>query len=107
MPSRFEPCGLNQMYSLRYGTVPIVRATGGLNDTVIDTDAAPETGTGFKFTEYLPGTLVAAVRRALSAYGDAGRWADIARRGMREDHSWDVSAREYVKVYRAMLGAAR
>ena len=74
-----------------------------MNDTVIDADAAPETGTGFKFTEYSPGTLVAAVRRALSAYGDAGRWADIARRGMREDHSWDVSAREYVKVYRAML----
>ena len=58
MPSRFEPCGLNQMYSLRYGTVPIVRATGGLNDTVEDVDAAPETGTGFKFGDYTPAALV-------------------------------------------------
>ena len=70
MPSRFEPCGLNQMYSLRYGTVPIVRATGGLNDTVEDV-AAPETGTGFKFRDYTPEALVSTVRRALSAYRDA------------------------------------
>jgi starch synthase len=103
MPSRFEPCGLNQMYSLRYGTVPVVRATGGLNDTVIDADLVPATGTGFKFAEYSPAALVATVRRALSAYADAGRWADIQRRGMQEDHSWDASAREYVKAYRSML----
>ncbi len=76
MPSRFEPCGLNQMYSLRYGTVPIVRATGGLRDTVIDADAAPGTGTGFTFEEYSPAALVATVRRALAAYGDPERWAE-------------------------------
>jgi starch synthase len=105
MPSRFEPCGLNQMYSLRYGTVPIVRATGGLNDTVEDADAEPETGTGFKFREYTPEALLQTIRRALAAFADPGRWAAIEQRGMRLDHSWDASAREYVKVYRAMLNA--
>ena len=107
MPSRFEPCGLNQMYSLRYGTVPIVRATGGLDDTVEDVavGAAGETGTGFKFRDYTPAALVDTVMRALSAFRDPQRWAEIQRRGMREDHSWDASAKEYVKVYRAMLNA--
>jgi starch synthase len=105
MPSRFEPCGLNQMYSLRYGTVPIVRATGGLNDTVEDADASPETGTGFKFVDYTPAALAQTVRRALGAYRDPARWTAIQQRGMRLDHSWDASAREYVKVYRAMLDA--
>jgi starch synthase len=103
MPSRFEPCGLNQLYSLRYGTVPIVRATGGLDDTVEDVDAAPATGTGFKFSAYLPAALSGTVKRALAAFGDRDRWQAIARRGMRQDHSWDASARQYVKVYRAML----
>jgi starch synthase len=99
MPSRFEPCGLNQMYSLRYGTVPIVRATGGLEDTVQDADAGPG-GNGFKFAEYSPTALVAAVRRALAAFRNRVAWKQMQRAGMRLDHSWDASAREYVKVYR-------
>jgi len=103
MPSRFEPCGLNQMYSLRYGTVPIVRATGGLEDTVEDVDATSG-GTGFKFTPYTPAALIEAVRRALEAYRHRAVWKKIQQAGMRQDHSWDVSAREYVKVYR---GAAK
>ena len=100
MPSRFEPCGLNQMYSHRYGTVPVVRATGGLDDTVRDaSDGAG--GNGFKFREYTPAALVAALRRALDLYAKPGRWKQIQAAGMREDHSWDASAREYVKVYEA------
>jgi starch synthase len=98
MPSRFEPCGLNQLYSLRYGTVPIVRATGGLNDTVQDLDESAA-GTGFKFRDYTPGALVATVARAHRAFQDKARWQEIQRRGMREDHSWDASAAEYVKLY--------
>jgi starch synthase len=99
MPSRFEPCGLNQLYSLRYGTVPIVRATGGLNDTVDDVDAAPAHGTGFKFLDYTPAALVATVRRALASYGEPARWQEIQKRGMGADHSWDASAADYVKLY--------
>jgi starch synthase len=98
MPSRFEPCGLNQLNSLRYGTPPVVRATGGLEDTVRD---AASGGTGFKFADYTPAALVATVRRALTAYGKPGHWKKMQQAAMREDHSWDVSAREYVKVYRA------
>ena len=101
MPSRFEPCGLNQMYSFRYGTVPIVRAVGGLEDTVTDFDGRQ--GTGFKFSDYTPGTLVETVRRALEVYPDRRVWRRIQQAGMRRDYSWDASAREYVKVYRAML----
>jgi starch synthase len=99
MPSRFEPCGLNQLYSLRYGTVPVVRATGGLEDTVRDADERAD-GNGFKFTEPSPAALLQAMGRALTAYGNPSRWKEIQQRGMREDHSWDASAREYVKVYR-------
>ena len=105
MPSRFEPCGLNQMYSLRYGTVPVVRETGGLKDTVEDADRSPETGTGFTFRDYTSQALVETISRALRAFRARDRWAAIAQRGMRKDHSWDASAREYVKVYRAMLKA--
>jgi starch synthase len=99
MPSRYEPCGLNQLYSLRYGTVPIVRATGGLADTVRDADAHGEAGTGFTFHELAPGAMLEALDRALAAFRNPSRWKQIQQAGMREDHSWDASAREYVKVY--------
>jgi starch synthase len=101
MPSWYEPCGLNQMYSLRYGTVPIVRATGGLDDTVVDLDDSPAEGTGFKFRHYTGEGLIGAVERAVQVFGtEPARWRGMQQRGMRCDFSWDVSAREYVKVYR-------
>lgn len=103
MPSRYEPCGLNQMYSLRYGTVPIVRATGGLDDTIEDFDEANNTGNGFKFEPYTGDALLACVRRALETYGDADAWGGIVKRGMAADFSWDRSAREYVELYRKAL----
>jgi starch synthase len=105
MPSRFEPCGLNQMYSLRYGTVPIVRATGGLADTV--RDASEPGGNGIRFTEYSPAALVEAVGRALELFRNPKRWKKLQQAGMRQDFSWDASAREYVKVYKGVAGAAR
>ncbi len=105
MPSRFEPCGLNQMYSLRYGTVPIVRATGGLADTV--RDAAEPDGNGIRFIGYTPAALVDAVRRALDLFRNPKQWKKLQQAGMRGDFSWDASAREYVKVYEGVAGAAR
>jgi starch synthase len=103
MPSQFEPCGLNQMYSLRYGTPPIVRATGGLQDTV--TDAAQPGGDGFKFTAYTASDLLAAVRRALDLFRKPKEWKKIQQNGMKHDFSWDASAREYVKVYEGAIAA--
>jgi starch synthase len=103
MPSRFEPCGLNQMYSLRYGTVPIVRRTGGLADTVADVELDPDSGTGFVFAEYAAPALLAALRRALAAFGNQTLWRAMQVRGMQRDHSWDRSAREYVKIYEYLL----
>jgi len=100
MPSRFEPCGLNQMYSLRYGTIPVVRATGGLDDTVEQVDLASGRGTGFKFDEPTSEALLSALRRALAAYQRPGLWRRVQAKGMRQDHSWEKSAREYVKLYR-------
>lgn len=99
MPSRFEPCGLNQMYSLRYGTVPVVRATGGLRDTVRDVDPTSGQGTGFTFEEYTPVALLDALRRALVAFRNRTLWRRIQNTGMRQDFSWDASARQYVDVY--------
>lgn len=96
MPSRYEPCGLNQIYSLRYGTVPIVRATGGLDDTI-------DEETGFKFRDYDGTALLLAIRSALAAYQDQDRWAAMMRRGMRKDFSWSAVAREYLALYRQLL----
>jgi starch synthase len=99
MPSRFEPCGLNQMYSLRYGTVPLVRATGGLADTVRHYDPRTREGNGFTFTEYSPAALFGTLRWALDIYKDRDTWRRLQLAGMREDNSWEASARKYVHVY--------
>ena len=100
MPSRFEPCGLNQMYSLRYGTVPIVRKTGGLADTVIDVDEKPNVGTGFVFSEYSPQALLDTINRALMHFSERKEWRKIIIRGMKQDFSWEVSAKKYLELYR-------
>ena len=99
MPSRYEPCGLNQIYSLKYGTVPIVRATGGLDDTIEPWDARTGRGTGFKFSDYTGEALLATVRQALLAFRDPSSWQMLMRNGMNRDFSWGASAREYGKVY--------
>jgi starch synthase len=103
MPSRYEPCGLNQMYSLRYGTVPIVRATGGLDDTIVDYEPRSRTGTGFKFEPYSVPALAACWRRALMVYRAPQHFSALARRGMTQDFSWNASARRYVELYSRAL----
>ena len=101
MPSRYEPSGLNQMYSLKYGTVPIVRATGGLDDSITAFDVEHGTGTGFKFYEYTGEALLYAVRQALHHYMDERIWKRIQLNGMAKDFSWKGPAREYTKLYEA------
>jgi starch synthase len=111
MPSRYEPCGLNQLYSLKYGAVPIVRATGGLADTIVDaTDAAIAAGTatGFRFNDYTVGALATALRRACDVYHSRPDvWRQIVTTGMKEDWSWAHSAHEYVDLYRRTLAVRR
>jgi len=99
MPSRYEPCGLNQIYSLKYGTVPIVRATGGLDDTIEPWDVRSGKGTGFKFVEYSGESLLLTIKAALQAFRDEASWKVLMRNGMARDFSWNASAKEYVKVY--------
>jgi starch synthase len=101
MPSRYEPCGLNQIYSLRYGTVPVVRATGGLDDTIQNFTAKTQQGTGFKFDEYDGGALLGSIRAALKAYRDPKAWHTIQANGMAKDFSWKASAAAYVTLYEA------
>ena len=97
MPSRYEPCGLNQIYSLHYGTVPVVRATGGLDDTI-------DSSTGFKFAEYSGEAFLDAVRRAVTAWSDRESWREMMRRGMERDFSWQSSAAAYSSLYRRLIG---
>ena len=100
MPSRFEPCGLNQMYSLRYGTVPVVRATGGLRDTVHEYNPQEAGGNGFTFQAYNAEEMLSSLRRAIALYKeDRPAWKELRYRGMLEDHSWEASAREYLRLY--------
>ncbi|HEX5234387.1 MAG TPA: glycogen synthase GlgA [Silvibacterium sp.] len=101
MPSRYEPCGLNQFYSMKYGTVPVVHATGGLDDTVEEWDAASKTGTGFKFEDQTSAEFYATLERALDVFdGDKRGWTKIMRNGMAKNYSWEKPAAEYVDVYR-------
>ena len=103
MPSRYEPCGLNQMYSMIYGTVPIVRSTGGLADTVKDVDQNPDDGTGFVFKEYNSTEMLHAIKRALKYFQDQTAWRKLLIRGMSQDFSWLKSAKKYVEIYQLAL----
>jgi starch synthase len=100
MPSRYEPCGLNQIYSMKYGTVPIVRTTGGLDDTIQAFDG--QSGTGFKFSEYTGAALLKVIEKAIAAYHQPQEWQQLVGNGMREDFSWGRSAGQYLAVYEAL-----
>jgi starch synthase len=103
MPSRYEPCGLNQMYSQRYGTLPVVHATGGLRDSVEDWLQPEVPGTGFHFSPCEPGALVAALKRALELHGQPRLWKKAVQRAMARDFSWEHAAAEYERVYARAL----
>jgi starch synthase len=110
MPSRFEPCGLNQLYSLKYGTVPVVRGTGGLVDTITDLDeksGAAGAATGFRFAEYSTLALAQALQRAVNTYQQPEVWKRLVRTGMSQDWSWATSARQYVDLYRQTISQVR
>ena len=108
VPSRFEPCGLTQLYALRYGSIPLVRATGGLVDTVVDTNPdtlRDGTASGFVFQGCDVHALEHALHRALDAHADRDLWRTLVRRGMRQDWSWDSSGREYRRLFERTLAA--
>jgi starch synthase len=102
IPSRYEPCGLTQMYSLRYGTVPVVRATGGLDDTIQEYDPARGTGNGFKFQEYSSAALVSSLQKAMAVHQQKERWRQLVQKAMACDFSWEMSAREYLRLYQRL-----
>jgi starch synthase len=106
MPSKYEPCGLNQMYSMKYGTIPVVRATGGLADSVTDYDRSPDS-TGFTFGEYTADALYQALERARKVFADREAWRQLVQRAMSLDLSWGTSARAYQDVYRKTLEKRR
>ena len=99
MPSKYEPCGLGQLFSLRYGTIPIVRKTGGLADTIKDYDKTSEKGNGFVFSKYDAGEMLDTIRRALSVYNNQRKWEKIVKNALKIDYSWNNSAQEYISLY--------
>jgi len=103
MPSRYEPCGLNQIYSLKYGTIPIVRATGGLDDTIQEFNPASGKGTGFKFKHYDANELLKTIKKALTLYHDRGKWEKLTQNAMEADFSWKISAKKYAELYQKAL----
>jgi starch synthase len=103
MPSQFEPCGLNQMYSLKYGTPPIVRAVGGLDDTIENFDRSTKRGNGFKFYDYDSTRLLEKTYEALMVYADRELWRTLMLTGMRADHSWEHAARQYIELYEGLV----
>jgi starch synthase len=107
MPSHYEPSGLNQLYSLKYGTIPIVRATGGLKDSVEEFDPSTGKGNGFRFDHYDGAALLAAVDRALAIFRRKEQWQPLMRTAMTADYSWDRSAREYSNLYANLAQGAR
>jgi starch synthase len=104
MPSLYEPCGLNQMYSMRYGTIPVVRATGGLDDTVQSFDVLTGKGNGFKFGPYSASALLEKIREAIYFYTQPDIWAKIQRNGMEMDNSWSAAAKKYLQLYQEVTG---
>ncbi len=103
MPSLFEPCGLSQLYSLRYGTVPVVRRTGGLEDTIVDYKQNPKEGTGFSFKHYNCEEFLEAIQHALDLYQDRTAWNNLVERCMRTRFSWNKSAKEYIEQYKRIM----
>ena len=103
MPSRYEPCGLNQMYSLNYGTIPVVRETGGLADTVKKFNEKTKEGTGFVFQKYNAADFLSEIKRAIKIYQDKDTWNKIIKAGMKEDFSWHSSAKKYIELYKTIL----
>jgi len=103
MPSRYEPCGLNQLYSLKYGTVPLVRETGGLADTIQNYDPETQDGTGFVFKDYDSDELLKTIKRALKIYQDGKNWKKLMLSGMKKNFSWKASAEKYVQLYKKAL----
>lgn len=107
MPSRYEPCGLGQMFAMRYGTIPVVRFTGGLRDTVREFNPETLEGNGFGFEEYNPDELIRAIERAIKIYENNALWKQLMSNAMNTDCSWDKSAREYIKLYKHVLNSGR
>ena len=105
MPSMYEPCGLNQMYSLVYGTVPVVRETGGLADTVINVNEKNGEGNGFVFKKYNSKELLKEVKKAVKLYADKKTWTKVMRNGMKSDFSWLLSAKKYIELYKTILNS--